>query len=151
MTRNTNLKFSTYTDSESLILHLEASLRITYSAPCRTLFLESDVEMQIIEALGCFSPRPRLIHAKAHQDTKYPRYRGPTVLPHGNHTSTSDATKSPLIIWSRQRQFYASPHFFLCKQSPIDSSRHHHHTSHPIAITFFCWPPCISTVPVQTS
>jgi hypothetical protein len=72
VTRNTTLTFATYTDSESLILRLEASLRIKYSAPRRTLFSESDVEMQIIDTLGCFSPRPSLIHVEGHQDTKYP-------------------------------------------------------------------------------
>jgi hypothetical protein len=72
MTRNSKLTFAAYTDSESLILRLEASLRLTHTAPRRTLFSESDVEVQLIDALGCFSPRPRLIHVEGHQDTKYP-------------------------------------------------------------------------------
>jgi hypothetical protein len=83
MTRNPNLTFAAYTDSERLILRLEASLRLTYTAPRRTLFSESDVEMQIIDALGYFSPRPSLLHVEGHQDTKYLN-RPPTWASHLN-------------------------------------------------------------------
>jgi hypothetical protein len=91
MTRNPNLTFAAYTDSESLLLRLEASLRLNYTAPRRTLFSESDVELQIIAALSCFSPRPRLIHVEGHQDTKYPD-RPPTWESHLNQRCDEIAT-----------------------------------------------------------
>jgi hypothetical protein len=55
-----------------MVHRVEASLRLSYQAPRRTLFLEADVEMEIIDALGCFPIRPSLIHVEGHQDTKYP-------------------------------------------------------------------------------
>jgi hypothetical protein len=50
----------------------KASLKLTCAVPHRTLFSEADVEMQILDALAAFHPRPTLYHVEGHQDTKYP-------------------------------------------------------------------------------
>jgi cytosine/adenosine deaminase-related metal-dependent hydrolase len=72
MTRNPLLLFTVYSDSESLIKRLQKSLSLTYLVPRRTLFSESDVEMQILDALAAFPNRLALVHVEGHQDEKYP-------------------------------------------------------------------------------
>jgi hypothetical protein len=72
VTRNQALLFTVYSDSESLLKRIEASLKLTYAVPRRTLFSEADVEMQILDALAAFYPMPILCHVEGHQDTKYP-------------------------------------------------------------------------------
>jgi hypothetical protein len=72
VTRNPTLQFTVYTDSESLIRRLTASLRISYIALCRTLFSEADIELQILSALASFAALPHLVHVEGQQDTKYP-------------------------------------------------------------------------------
>ena len=71
-TGNLSLKFSGYTDSESLLRRLETSLRLPLPIPRRTLFSEADVEMEIVSSLRSFSPIPVLHHVEGHQDSKYP-------------------------------------------------------------------------------
>jgi hypothetical protein len=72
VTRNPILLFTAYSDSESLLKRLKASLQLTYAVPRRTLFSKADVEMQILDALAAFHHRPSLCHVEGHQDTKYP-------------------------------------------------------------------------------
>jgi hypothetical protein len=72
MTRNPLLLFTVYSDSERLIKRLHKSLLLTYLVPRRTLFLEADVEMQILDALAAFTTCPALVHVEGHQDEKYP-------------------------------------------------------------------------------
>jgi hypothetical protein len=67
-----DLRFTAYSDSESLLKRVEASLKLTYAVPRRTLFSEADVEMQILAALAAFHPKPIMCHVEGHQDTKYP-------------------------------------------------------------------------------
>ena len=71
-TGNPALKFSSYTDSESLLLRLETSMRLSVPSPRRTLLSKADVEMEIMAALHSFPTIPVLHHVEGHQDSKYP-------------------------------------------------------------------------------
>jgi hypothetical protein len=77
VTRNPTLPFTAYSDSESLLKRLKASLKFKYVVPRRTLFSEVDVKMQILDALDAFHPTPTLCHVEGHQATKYPYHALP--------------------------------------------------------------------------
>jgi hypothetical protein len=71
-TYNSNLKFRLYCDSESLLLQLEASRKLNRSLPRRFLYLEVDIEMQILMAIQALGGPVYMEHVEGHQDTKYP-------------------------------------------------------------------------------
>jgi hypothetical protein len=71
VTWNPTLRFTAYSDSESLLKRIKASLKLTYAVARRTIFSEANVEMQILAALAAFHLMPTLCHVEGHQDTKY--------------------------------------------------------------------------------
>jgi hypothetical protein len=71
-TYNSNLKFRLHCGSESLLLRLEASRKLSRTLPRRYLYSEVDVEMQIRMAIQALGGIVYLEHVEGHQDTKYP-------------------------------------------------------------------------------
>jgi hypothetical protein len=83
VTRNRQLKFRLYCDSESLLKRITASQALQRQIPRRFLHSEVDVEMQTLAAIDALTNRIDLEHVKGHQDTKYPDhnlYHGPPNL-----------------------------------------------------------------------
>jgi hypothetical protein len=72
VTRNPNLRFKLYCDSESLLKRIAASRSLKRSIPRRFLFSEADVEMQILASLQALVAPVAFEHVEGHQDTKYP-------------------------------------------------------------------------------
>jgi hypothetical protein len=73
VTRNAALRFRLYCDSESLLKRIAASQSLTRTIPRRFLFLEVDVEMQILAAVTAVgSDHVAYEHVEGHQDIKYP-------------------------------------------------------------------------------
>jgi hypothetical protein len=72
VTRNANVRFRLYCDSESLLKRIEALRSLQRSMPRRFLFSEDDVEMQILTAVDAIGSPVVFEHVEGHQDTKYP-------------------------------------------------------------------------------
>ena len=71
-TGNRTLNLKGYTNSNSLLLRLQASRRLQHIIPRRTLFSEADVELEILSSLQLFPQYPNLHYVEGHQDSKYP-------------------------------------------------------------------------------
>jgi hypothetical protein len=71
VTRNPNLRFKLYCDSESLLKRISASKSLKRTIPRRCLFSEADVEMQILAYLQALVAPVAFEHVEGHQDTKY--------------------------------------------------------------------------------
>jgi hypothetical protein len=72
VTRNTDLRFRLYCDSESLLKRIEKSRTLRRMTPRRFLYSEVDVEMQILDAIDALGTAVCFEHVEGHQDTKYP-------------------------------------------------------------------------------
>jgi hypothetical protein len=71
VTRNANVRFQLYCDSESLLKRIEDSRSLQRIMPGRFLFSGVDVEMQILTAVVAIDSPVVFEHVKGHQDTKY--------------------------------------------------------------------------------
>jgi hypothetical protein len=66
ITRNAALRFRLYCDSESLLKRIVASWALTRTIPRRFLFLEVNVEMQILTAVSAVGFKVAFEHVEGH-------------------------------------------------------------------------------------
>jgi hypothetical protein len=97
VTQNPNLRFKLYCDSESILKRIAASPSLKRLIPCRFLFSEADVEMQIVASLHALVAHVAFEHVEGHQDTKYP-YEPLSWAAHLNQRCDAIATEHLKLV-----------------------------------------------------
>jgi hypothetical protein len=68
----TSSPLTIYCDNQGLLERLQSTRASTYTKPCRFLFSEADIEMQILDTLSTLATKVHLEHVKGHQDDSVP-------------------------------------------------------------------------------